>query len=292
LFENFFIRHKEHNDYFQSKKYDSTKESVMIYKFELGSFDLIAVSDGVFSVDREFFFGHTPHHLIKDYTDPFDAALNFLFIDTGNKKILVDTGLGISHQPLAGRLVEHLAAESIYPEDIDMVIITHGHMDHIGGASHEGYPTYPNAQYVISLKEWSYWKARPESDEFKKLLLLEKQLLLIDSDKELVPGVHLIHTPGHTPGHLSISLTSLDRTLLIASDILSDPIALKHLPSHIRAELAPEQGLATRKKFLQDAHDRSALLFVCHYPFPGLGQAVPDDGSWRWVPIGMSPFIP
>jgi hypothetical protein len=73
--------------------------------------------------------------------------------------------------------------------------------------------------------------------------------------------------------------------MLVASDILNDPTTLHHLPSHISAEMSPKQGLETRSSFLKDALDKSALLFVCHYPFPGLGHIAKENLRWKWIPI-------
>ena len=84
---------------------------------------------------------------------------------------------------------------------------------------------------------------------------------------------------------ISLYLNSEGKYLLLASDILNDPITLQHLPSHIRMEMSPKQGLKTRRRFLQNAIDKSALLFVCHYPFPGLGHIEKGDLEWKWVHV-------
>src|SRR5688572_8327718 len=97
---------------------------------------------------------------------------------------------------------------------------------------------------------------------------------------EIVPDIHHVHTPGHTVGHLSIYINSEGNYLLVVSDILNDPTTLQHLTSHIRAEMSPKQCIETRRSFLQDAIDKSALLFVCHYPFPGLGHIAKEDLRW------------
>ncbi|MGG3452110.1 MBL fold metallo-hydrolase [Domibacillus aminovorans] len=256
-----------------------------IHSFQLGTFRLMSIMDGVFPVSKDFFFADTPEDIIHRIPSNFDAPLNFLLIDTGDKYILVDAGFGEPYLPTAGKLLNHLETQGIYPEDIHTVIITHGHMDHIGGLSNKGIPTFPNAEYVMRKDEWDSWVSNPNSMEYKKLMPLKDHMILITSDTEIVPGIHLVHTPGHTVGHLSLSISSEEKYLLVASDILNDPITLQHLPSHIRAEMSPKQGLETRKRFLQDAPDKSALLFVCHYPFPGLGHIAKEDFIWKWLPI-------
>ncbi|MBM7647839.1 glyoxylase-like metal-dependent hydrolase (beta-lactamase superfamily II) [Bacillus ectoiniformans] len=253
---------------------------------QIGRFHCIALSDGVFSVSKDFFFANTPKDLIEHIPDPFQAPLNFLFIDTGEKKVLVDTGLGQENTPVSGLLLNRLQEEGISPQEVDAVIITHGHLDHIGGVSHEGDPVFPNANYYIRDEEWSFWENQKESREFEKLKPIENQTIKVFSDFEIYPGILVNHTPGHTEGHLTVSIQSEGDSLIVASDILSDPCVLNYSPSHIAAEVSPAKGLQTRTAFLEKASEQAALLFVCHYPFPGLGYIEKNqlENGWEWVP--------
>ncbi|SFM12761.1 Glyoxylase, beta-lactamase superfamily II [Gracilibacillus orientalis] len=255
-----------------------------LYTFQLGTLKLMSISDGAFPVSKEFFFANTPEDIIQDIPPNFDAPLNFLHIDTGDKQILVDVGFGKTLST-AGQLLNHIKTQGIYPEDIDTIIITHAHMDHIGGLSNNGKPVFPNAEYIMRKEEWDFWENHPQSNECRKLKDVEDRITLITSDVEIFPGIYLIHAPGHTVGHLCLYIHSEGTSLLVASDILNDPRTLQYLPSHIRAEVSPRQGLETRRKFLQDTVDRKALVFACHYPFPGLGYVREESGRWEWIPI-------
>lgn len=238
----------------------------------------------LFLFQKNSFSLGTPDHLTTDIPSEFAAPLNFLLIHTGNENILVDAGFG-STLPTAGKLVEQLNILDIYPKDIHKVIITHRHRDHIGGMTENRVPAFPNAQYIIRREEWEQWTQDPSSDQYKKLMPLKGCISFITSDIELVPGIRLVHTPGHIAGHLSLSISSGGQCLLVASDILSHPLALQNLSSHIGAEMSPKLGRETREKFLQDSVNQSALLFVCHYPFPGLGYIVKEELGWKWVPV-------
>jgi glyoxylase-like metal-dependent hydrolase (beta-lactamase superfamily II) len=264
------------------KKYNM---SATLFPFQLGTFRLMVISDGAFPVTKDFFFANTPEDIIHHIPSDFHVPLNFMLIDTGDKNILIDAGFGKNHLPTAGKLLGQLETLGIYPEDIDIVIITHGHMDHVGGLSYDKSPTFPNAEYVIRKEEWDLWESKPQSKEFKKLEPIRNQMKLITSDIEIVPGVHLLLAPGHTTGHLSLSLFSEGNYLMVASDILNDPLTLQHLSSHIRAEMTPDLGLKTRMRFLQDAIEKEALLFVCHYPFPGVGRVKREGSALVWVPV-------
>lgn len=142
-------------------------------------------------------------------------------INTGKHRVLVDTGAG-GLCPNTGKLLQNLQAEGIEPRDIDTVILTHGHPDHIGGNTvSEGKPAFPDARFVMCKGEWDFWISHPEDlkvDEHVKELLLtvasknlppiQSQLDLVDHETEIVPGIHTLAASGHTPGHMALAISS------------------------------------------------------------------------------------
>jgi glyoxylase-like metal-dependent hydrolase (beta-lactamase superfamily II) len=213
---------------------------------------------------------------------------------------LVDTGAGFA--PTNGHLVDNLQAEGIAPGDIDTVFLTHAHADHIGAnVDAEGRPRFPNARYVMAKDEWDFWTAAPDlgpmpmDDHLKHLLIeaarhslppLQSHIDLVDRETEIVPGIHAIPAPGHTPGHMALLIASGEGQLLHIADTVLHPILMEHRDWYSRFDLNSELAQATKVRLLDRAAVDKALVLAFHFaPFPGMGHIVPRDGAWQWQPI-------
>jgi glyoxylase-like metal-dependent hydrolase (beta-lactamase superfamily II) len=207
-------------------------------------------------------------------------------VRTERVRLLVDTGighLGTSAFPVEGRIDGSLAEAGTSPGSIDHVIHTHLHADHAGGACHaDGSPRFPNAVHHVHDADWRFFGTAVGPDDFggrAAMAALETtgQLALSSDDRSIVPGVRVLHTPGHTPGHRCILLEANGDTLLLTGDLLHQPIQILHpewASSHDEDEML---GVAARRILLFRARDRGWQLAVTHFARP-FGTVT--DGGW------------
>ena len=258
----------------------------------------------------QIFFANAPKELLgkalrdhnldltewKEYVSPYPSLL----INTGRHMVLVDTGEG-DLEPTTGKLIPNLRAEGTAPGEIDTVILTHAHPDHIGGnIDREGKPAFPNARYVMCKDEWDFWISKPDlaaldigegDKEFiikcarDHLLPIQEQLDLVDHETEIVPGIRAVEARGHTPGHMAIAITSDREQLLCISDAAIHQIHLEQPDWYTSYDLAPEQTVATRRRLLDRAATEKALVHAFHFPFPGLGHVTRKGDGWQWQPV-------
>jgi glyoxylase-like metal-dependent hydrolase (beta-lactamase superfamily II) len=202
--------------------------------------------------------------------------------------VMVDTGTGSfpPFEPWAeSRPVAQAYAEAgVDPREVEIVVMTHLHADHAGGGlASDGEPRFPNARYVVHPADWAFFEASDDLQDYTARHALERvqelgMLDLSEDDRELTPGVAVVHTPGHTPGHRSVVLTEGDRTVLLTGDLLHLPIQAENptwLSSH---DEDPATGAASRALILGAARDQGWTIGVPHFAEP-FGSLT----SQRWV---------
>jgi glyoxylase-like metal-dependent hydrolase (beta-lactamase superfamily II) len=223
-------------------------------------------------------------------------------VNTGKQLVLFDTGNGalpreyeqLSKRLPPGQTAERLAAAGYKPEDIDVVVITHGHPDHIGGLVEGGKPVFPNASYVFGAAEFDFWKRGEhvrEARKFNRELFVKICIPLADRSKfikpgdQVVSGITAVDAAGHSPGLLVFHVESEGKRVMITADTCTQYVMAVQRPEwHFEMDDDKEKAVTTRKRILDMLAADKVFVASFHMPFPGVGYVDKGQGGYRWVP--------
>ena len=278
-----------------------------VYRYKIGSYELTALYDGIWyrPIDDKFIV-NAPFAQVEEALDaafmPHDklaTPFTTLIVNTGKKVVLLDTGTGGQIAPSAGALRSNLAAAGIDPREIDTIVISHFHPDHINGIKDKDNALiFPRAEILVPAPEWSYWmddaNLNAASADLKVVFLnqrrifadIAKQVTQFEPGKEVAPGIVTLPAPGHTPGHTVFAVHSGDQSLLVLSDTAQHPAVFARNPDwQASFDIDGPTAIATRKKLFDRAAADRMLVTGYHFPFPACGHLIKTATGYEHVPV-------
>lgn len=293
-----------------------TDTTAKMHEFAVGHFRCAAVSDGhltyappEFPPPADMLFMDAPQDELaralaahgvesrewKSWTSPYTCLL----VDTGDSRLLIDTGAG-RFGPTTGRLVENLESLGVHAGQIDRVVLSHGHPDHLGGnTDSDGKVVFGNAGWVMAKAEWEFWMGRgaemmlPEHSRDmlvecarRNLQPIKERMRLVAGTEEIERGIRVVPARGHTPGHITVWISSQQEQLVVVSDLVLHPIHVEEPAWVVGSDMWPDRVAAERRALFSEASTGGCRMMAFHLPFPGLGRIVSKGRGWRWEAAG------
>lgn len=268
-------------------------------RFQVGEFEVTTLLDGEayseepqktfgMNVDAEEFAKVSSANFLP--TDGFFNYYTPTLVNTGQELILFDTGLGENGLPDRGQSTSALEAAGYSPDQIDVVVLTHMHPDHILGLMAGGAPAFPNARYVTGSKEYNFWSAQdPESNGVAKLVAshvtpLAEKMTFLDDGGAVASGITAMSAEGHTPGHMTYMLESNGQQMLLTADTANHFVwSLGYPDWEVRFDMDKAAAAKTRRKILGMLAADKIPFAGYHMPFPAVGFIETNGDGYRFV---------
>jgi len=257
-------------------------------RFKLGDFEVTTLLAGTRTVpEPQTIFGlnATP----EEFTAASEAAMiptdkaQFFFtptlVNTGSELVLFDTGLN------GAGITTALAAAGYTPDQVDVVVLTHMHGDHIGGLMTETAPTFANARYVTGSAEYDHWAMSGNEGFEKNVVPMAEKMSMLQDGGSAASGISAMAAFGHTPGHMAYRVESAGKSLVIGADFANHYVwSLAHPDWEVKFDMDKSQAAATRKALLGMMAAEKIPFIGYHMPFPALGFVEAKDSAFRYVP--------
>ncbi len=279
-------------------------QSPYFHRFILGGAEVTVVSDGPLPLgDPSGTFIGVPKEEVKkmlsdNFLSPDNVVLeqNSPIVNMGDRLVLFDTGMGTSKVfgPTTGRQQKSMAEAGIKPEDIDAVVLSHAHIDHIGGiVGADDKPLFPNAQFYIAQSDFDFWtdegKMGSPLKDFvvharKNLMPVRDRLVFFKDGQEFLPGIQAMAAPGHTVGHHMFMVTSDGKSFAFLGDLTHHQILLLEKPlMEFSYDTDPKQAAQSRVKMLTMLAANKIAVMSYHFPWPGYGHVVKNGDGFHYI---------
>lgn len=272
------------------------------YRFQLGGHECVALYDGYHNHKLQNMVTNAPRSEVEAELLAMGLPTQFittpytsLFVNTGAHRVLVDLGGG-DVLDTTGNLLQNMLKAGIEPESINSIFITHAHPDHVGGlVDAKGDLVFTRATYFISKTEWDFWFSEDANAHpggwmpgfaREKLTPIKDKTVFLEREGEILPGVNVLFSPGHTPGHMVVSFSAQNERLLYTGDAALHPIHLEHPNWHPVFDIFPEAAAASRRSIFDLAAATGCWVMSQQFPpFPSLGHVIKKENGWKWQPI-------
>jgi glyoxylase-like metal-dependent hydrolase (beta-lactamase superfamily II) len=282
----------------------------MAVKIMIGDAEVYALADGRHPMDLKWHYPSIDAAEWEPWTAGVQQTLHFgaFLVRHAGQTALIDTGWGPDWEPPGGleapaSLLDELTAIGVAPEDVDVVVLTHLHPDHIGwNLVRDGdpdtppRPRFPRAPYLVAEAEWEHYAGRARDGDRLHPSIPQQALALegtgalgfLPDGHEVIPGLRARTTPGHTPGHTSLVLTSAGETFVFLGDLAHHPAVLHETHWEQFFDWDPAQARASREALLEEVERNGWPAAAGHFPFPSLGRLGRDEQGRRvWEPLDV-----
>ena len=283
-----------------------------VYRTKLGSHELTALYDGTWfrKIDDKFVKNATAAEVDKALTDAFltpgivPTSFTALLVNTGSKLVLIDTGTAGQLGPTTGLMTGALASAGVKPTDIDVILISHFHPDHINGIKDkDGRKVFANAEILVPAPEWAFWMddarmnaapqaARPAFLNARRIFAdIAHEVKRFEPGGEVAPGITSVAAYGHTPGHTAYAVASGNQSLMVLGDVTNHPwLFARHPHWQGSFDVDGDMAAATRKHMLDRAAADRMLVHGYHFPFPATGYIAKTASGYEVVPAMWQPM--
>ena len=289
------------------------KQAAAFYRYKVGDFEITAINDGVWLPDvaqnlvRNVSVDDMKKALSEQFqsTDKLHVPFTPLMVNTGSKLVLIDTGSAGMFVPTAASFLANFAAAGFDPKQVDVVVISHFHGDHINGIrTKDGQLVFPNAEIMVPAPEWAHWmddakmNAAPEAgrgnfNNSRRIFgSIANNVTRYEWGKEIAPGITAIGAPGHTPGHTAFAIASGNQSMMTTVDTTNNPYLFVRNPEwQFSFDMDGPLAVETRKKLLDRAAADKLLVAGYHWPFPATGYITKEGSGYRLHPVPWNPVL-